>query len=87
VALLKTDVSEECITSIVRVKIDKVGKTLAIIGNVVPSSLIVFSLIKVVLRSSETSVLTRATQRNIPGDDNLHRHRRENLTFYIALTG
>jgi hypothetical protein len=34
--------------------------------------------------SSETSVLTR---RNIPEDDILHSHRRENLKSYIALTG
>jgi hypothetical protein len=34
-----------------------------------------------------TSVLTRATQRNIPEDGILHRHRRENLKSYIALSG
>jgi hypothetical protein len=39
------------------------------------------------LSSSETSVLTRATRRNISEDAVLHSHRRENLKSYIALTG
>jgi hypothetical protein len=34
------------------------------------------------LSSSETSVLTRAIQRNIPENDILHSHRRENLKSY-----
>jgi hypothetical protein len=67
VALVTTDVSEELNASYIRVtRIGELGTTLAVTSN----------------RPSATSVLTRATRRNIPEDTILHSHRRENLKSY-----
>jgi hypothetical protein len=48
---------------------------------------ILVTLMMEAIRSSETSVLRRTTRRNVPEDDIVHSHRRENLKSYIALTG
>jgi hypothetical protein len=81
VALVRTDVSEELSASIIRVTSVHL---LLVTANVHSSSILVALTIEA-LSSSETSVLTRATWRNIPEDTNLHSHRRENLKSYTIV--
>jgi hypothetical protein len=52
---------------------------LLVTANDVPSSLIFFILMMEAIRSSETSVLKRATQPHTQEDDILHSHRHGNL--------
>jgi hypothetical protein len=82
VALVRTDLSKERITSIIRVtRTGELGKTLTVISNIVllrcvllllatvnavPTSTIFVILKMNAILSSETSVLRRGTRRTIP---------------------
>jgi hypothetical protein len=98
-ALVRTDVSEERIASIIKAtRIGEVGTLavarnivflrrvfrLLVTANVVPSSLILVTLMMVVICSSEATVTKRSTRRNNPEDGILQSHRRENLTSYTS---
>jgi hypothetical protein len=89
VALVRTDFSEELSAHFIRVtRIVELRSVLRllIMAKVIPSSQIIVTLMIKVLRSSETSVLTKAAGRNISEEGILQRYRRENLKPYVALT-
>jgi hypothetical protein len=96
VALVKTNVSEERSTFIIKVtRIGELGtlavtsnrRTLLVFLRSVRRLLVILTLFlahRFLSPSSETSVLIRAARRNIPEDGILHSHRRENLQSYMA---
>jgi hypothetical protein len=69
VALVRTDVSQERLRVLVT-------------DNVVSISPILVTRVMEAIHSSDTSVLTRATRRNIPEDGILYSHRRGNPKPY-----
>jgi hypothetical protein len=83
VARVRTAVTEEHSASVIRVT--RIGvRRLLVTDNVIPSSLILVTLMMEAVNSSETPDRTRATQRNIPQGGILHSQRHKNLKSYIC---
>jgi hypothetical protein len=103
VALARTDVSVERSPYIKRVtrigdleinlavrfshSISSQRASLLVTANVVPSSLILVTLMIEELRSSETSVLTRSTRRHIPEDGALRSRYTDDATAAPTFAG
>jgi hypothetical protein len=96
VVVVRTDVAEERIGSVIRVtRIGELGTALLVrsvlrllvTAKVVHSSPILVTLMMDAIRSPDTSVLAGAIRRNIPEDGILRSHRRENLKSVTVLTG
>jgi hypothetical protein len=100
VALVRTDISEQLIASIIRVeRISDIWTTLAVTSNVllrsvlqllvtanvVLTSTILSILMMEAIPSSEKLVLARAPRRHIPEEAILHSCRRENLKSYLIV--
>jgi hypothetical protein len=84
VALVRTDVSEEPSAFIISISSQRASVARC---GYVPSSPFLGTLMMEAISSYETFLHTRAIRRNIPEDDILHNHRRENLKSYLTLTG
>jgi hypothetical protein len=83
VALVKTDVTEESITSIIRVP--RIDELVLVTADVFLNTLILVALMMEAIHSYETSVLTTVTLHHIQEDGALHSHRRESLKSYICI--
>jgi hypothetical protein len=88
VALVRTDVLEERIASIKKVK-KSANKLnwLVVTVNVVPSTPILVALMIGWMYFFETSLLTRGARRHLQEDGIRQSHCRENLKSNITLTG